>query len=369
VKRVLSVTALKVNITSTRKLRNFETTTSVFNAVLPDTLENCSIVSESPPNGSLDQYRNDTMTQSPKFECFGKLPEHLRAKIYEQICSLPRVVDVRELYRSFTSLARKCDIWSKTRVPAILHVSQEARKYALTKYTPIDQNLQSENEDEHVDECPVYVNQEVDVVYRGKSCCNMHAQFTIRYPYEWSRPLPTAFSKTLAVNLHAVIGDGTLTYGMSAVEVGLDPTSNAGREYVRTTDFFRRAAFFDQRAAEIVKLGIEGVSEVIVVLDNDDEMTEFDLCELESTSESWTPREKGVFHAVRWLENSVGCAWSILEAEEDPSIIDSEVPKITVRFRELLPIPETNSFRSKSSNVLHCSVFISSPNFLWNYKN
>jgi hypothetical protein len=80
---------------------------------------------------------------------------------------------------------------------------------------------------------------------------------------------------------------------MSAEEVGLDPRSDAGREYARTMKVFRQSAFFDQRATEIVKLGIKGVREIIVVLDNDDIVTEFELCDLESTSENWTPERRG----------------------------------------------------------------------------
>jgi hypothetical protein len=96
------------------------------------------MASDSSINSPLDHDRNDSMSQKPAFECFGKLPEHLRAKIYEYICSVPRIVDVQESYRGLDSMDgihAKCAIISETRAPAILHVSRKARKYALTRYT------------------------------------------------------------------------------------------------------------------------------------------------------------------------------------------------------------------------------------------
>lgn len=170
------------------------------------------------------------MAERVGFACFTKLLEHLRFRIYEEVCSVSRIVDVGAIiyveeelldgeyepsapandasasseesndsgdesdasedesddYRSSVPESvkpptiQKLRFGSGTRPPAILHVTREARQFALTKYTTIEDMIILERPDEQIlrDQAPVYINFDADIVYRGSTVCEGRQAFT-----------------------------------------------------------------------------------------------------------------------------------------------------------------------------------------------
>jgi hypothetical protein len=207
-------------------------------------------------------------------------------------------------------------------------VSREARTYALTKYTAINEKLLDKEGDEEVNKSPVYVNAEVDVVYRGKTPCEIEHAFAIEAaPHLRDGRIPVAFSKVLAVDLFTIIPYSLSSTARMCLRWGAD------EEEIK---HFPKPKFFENRAADIVALAQNGVTEIIVVLDNNDNMTKFELCDLQLTEESWSPQEKGALQEVEKLNNMVHCAWQLLEDEDPDSIEGLSIPKITVRLKHPL---------------------------------
>ncbi|EPE31839.1 hypothetical protein GLAREA_11921 [Glarea lozoyensis ATCC 20868] len=282
------------------------------------------------------------MAEKRAFECFGRLPEYLRTKIYEYACSVSRIVDVQEIFLNpdFPSYyppyiathfrgGRECAVISETRPPAILNVSKEARAYTLTKYTAIDEKILSKKGDEEVNKSPVYVNSDVDIVYRGKGPCSTSHAFAMKHECLEDFLVPVAFSKVLAVDIYGIIPHDMAWLERFYRKRGYDE---------KTAKLMPELEYYEERGWEIAYLARKGVTEIIIILDNDDNMTDFELCDLQSNEQSWTPREKGAYLELERLKRQIHCAWSGFE-DEDPELIEGlSIPKITVGLEYQLAV-------------------------------
>ena len=101
------------------------------------------------------------------FPHFGRLPIELRTKIWGIAASEPRVIKLLEVSDSNScySMPEKLSLIvpGQSKVPAILHVSKEARAEGLRYYEPSVQRSNSATEPGDT----VYANFEVDIFWRA----------------------------------------------------------------------------------------------------------------------------------------------------------------------------------------------------------
>jgi 2EXR family len=124
-----------------------------------------------------------------QFHPFSKLPQAIRLEIWTRVANFPRVVGTRETHDytiEFTAtnlekpflLLPTTHAISTTRPPAILGVCREARSLALTTiYKIVAEDIRTK--DSPLDR-PIYVNPNVDIIYKGKVWCRNGDAFRIR---------------------------------------------------------------------------------------------------------------------------------------------------------------------------------------------
>ena len=94
---------------------------------------------------------------------------------------------------------------SKTRPPAVLSVCRESRIQALTIYKAVDDGIRTKTPKFSFCDRPIYVNPEVDIVYRNKFAGDKGDAFRMRCKKWVVDTEPMAFTPTLAVDLIALI--------------------------------------------------------------------------------------------------------------------------------------------------------------------
>lgn len=202
-----------------------------------------------------------------QFHSFSKLPEAIRLQIWTHVANFPRVVGTCEIHDHTEYVTHAI---STTRPPAVLGVCREARSLALTIYKPILDDIRTKDTDF---DRPIYVNPEVDTIYRGKEACRQGDAFRVR-----GRnlvPGPVCGARTLAVD--------TIALGVLR-----KPDLNVNLP-----------------VPEIVRCARKGIREVMVVVGNDDDLSEVTLVPFDTPLEERSAREQKAFMEVCSLRRSV----------------------------------------------------------------
>ncbi|TVY82119.1 hypothetical protein LSUE1_G004144 [Lachnellula suecica] len=330
---------------------------------------------------------------------FSDLPEHIRLKVWKYACSVPRVVELFEFHdttvngrylddmeeNEFWDMLARADspeealvedegneqssgpgddgdnnemrktrkeklnpelvtiTMSKTRPPAILAACRESRIQGLAIYKAVDDGIRTKTTKyAHLDR-PIYVNPEVDVIFRGHTACDKGDAFRIRckeplgvrYNEQIAHTEPVAFTRTLAVDLVALTKTwkriteqeiSSLFYEMSVLEKREDEakrilgTCKPGVEEVATLMIVR----------EIAKCAERGLRNLAIVVGNDDDASEFNLAPLEQDCTKMSPRERGAMNEAESLRVNLAKHWERL-CEEDGSIFKNiPLPNIQV---------------------------------------
>lgn len=219
-----------------------------------------------------------------RFSRFQQLPDHVRARIWSITASVPRVVEVHECHGStYSSPARtvrhETRMRSCTRPPAILSVNHESRTQALSIYTSIYSELNSP--DHYLRPVPIYVNPAVDITYRGKNSCKRGDSFKIYYKNYGVDCEPLAATPTLAVDIIALRPRRPMKAPVFDYD-GWDSMLGQWRPWIGQFEHYPMS----QAAEEIMACAEKGLKEVILVVGNEDDLSDITLVPAKPFSQS-----------------------------------------------------------------------------------
>lgn len=279
-----------------------------------------------------------------QFHPFQRLPEDIRKKIWTHVAYWPRVVGISDVYGSADAEHPEYDhrdeivIASFTRTPAILGVCCESRNLALTIYKSLDNGNQIRNIEQKNRHTPVYVNPEVDIIYRNKLTCDRGGAFVLRYvdvtgdkDDEWEvLKKPVSGTRILAVDLIALTKPYSL-FTLQRVErlFGKDetqwPLGVAAKLKITAT-------------TSIADCALAGVREILIVVGNDDDGSEVKLVPLSTDVECMTPREKGAFNEASRIGEELRLHWKRKHEDSDPKYTEQNMPTLRVVTVERKPV-------------------------------
>ena len=224
------------------------------------------------------------------FTLFSQLPQDVRHRIWRLTASVPRVVEIHEIHSSTygsgrdPSGAHTTQIKSTTGTPTILNVCNESRQLGLKEIytTPF---LGRSNDRYAYNAIPIYINESRDIIFRGKESCRRGDAFRQRCRNFTIESEPLAVSCTLAVDIMAISRDRQID------QVALQRGSFLSQLYSPGSDPLpipktqrkpwplgsaHRGIFpmVQECAEEIIVAAQNGLSEVILVVGNDDNLSD-----------------------------------------------------------------------------------------------
>jgi hypothetical protein len=280
-----------------------------------------------------------------QFHSFSQLPEAIRLQIWTHVANFPRVVGTSETHEykidylgKLAQLLPLTHAISTTRPPAILGVCREARSLALTTYNTFAEDIRTKDSDF---DKPIYINPEVDIIYRGKAACRKGDAFRIRYR-GWEEE-PLYGTRILAVDTIALRAlkpekpdyKDIHLYEFSDKWKGLQKkVPDALQERLRKSPG-------TSVASEIAKCAMKGVREVMIVVGNDDDLSEVTLVPFDKHVGERSAREQKAFLEVCSLRRSVERYWTGHIQPTNPEYPTVPAPAITLMTVKRAPL---NSF-------------------------
>lgn len=158
---------------------------------------------------------------------------------------------------------------SRTRPPAVLHACTEARKVALTIYIEWFEKVCNQRWGPYP---PIYLNPMIDITYRGRQS----EPFGIFCPNFTTDVIPLGATRTLAVDARV------LEYDPMCKPLETKPN------LVRQMGLARQslvALHCSPIAQQIMACSRQGVEDLILVVGNDERVAEFELDEVDETSD------------------------------------------------------------------------------------
>ncbi|PMD33318.1 hypothetical protein L207DRAFT_169695 [Hyaloscypha variabilis F] len=274
------------------------------------------------------------------FDLFPKLPPSIRYHVWKQVASAPRVVGIREDHfcrgeDNYTTII------TTTRPPAMLSACREAREIGLSIYKQAQEGMQ--NRPPTSRDIPIYVNPEVDIIYRGRRSCEAGDMYKMRCR-DWSKDTePLAMTRTLAIDAR-----GVTRFRMASPKVIM----HIGATYPKEEwDEIMLNMFINTHYGtrnQIIKLAERGVREIIYVVGNDDDLSEITLVPLPedpaqlSARELQVVKETGDFGAGvgRWWERKE-VAWplptfKVIKVERKPLKEFTLFPRLPMEIQLLI---------------------------------
>jgi hypothetical protein len=192
---------------------------------------------------------------------------------------------------------------STTRPPAILRVYREARSLALTIYKPIFEDLRTK--DTQFDR-PIYVNPNADIIYRGKAACRKGDAFRLRRCGNWEDEALCG-TRILAVDAIALTALRPKKDDYKDIQLYefTDKWKTLQNEAPESLQELLRKPSGTSPASEIAKCAMKGVREVMVVVGNDDDLSEVTLVPFDKHLGERSAREQKAFMEVCSLMRSV----------------------------------------------------------------
>jgi hypothetical protein len=278
------------------------------------------------------------------FPSFQQLPDDVRARIWRLAAFVPRVVSVYEEHSSTygynpATKEETCEdatrIKSHTRPPAILSVNRESRTQALCVYV----SMYTEYNTLHKYSCkgptPIYTNPFVDITYRGKQSCRWGDAFKIRYG-DYAVPSgdiePLAATSTLAVDIVAVRRVRPISTPSICDEKALLQQAFANRMANPTLT----------AAEQILACAEKGLKELIIIVGNDDDLSEITLIPATPISKS----ASDIFHQAELKAEALRYALA-LNSPTPPT-----VRVMTPKRLPLIPFPFFPKFPQEIQNII-----------------
>lgn len=251
------------------------------------------------------------------FISFQQLPDHVRSRIWTFAASIPRVVEVHESHEtSYGGPSRTCEhitrIRSHTRPPAILSVNHESRTLALSIYASIYSELNTLEKYSRRGPVPIYVNPRVDITYRGKDSCRNGDAFKIRYKnygVDWE---PIAATPTLAVDISALRPRRPVRAPVLDYDGRMGSLSQPGRPWVGQFEQYSMG----QAADEIMSCARNGLKELIIVVGNNDDLTDITLVPAEPLFQSTSD----IFYQALLKAKALIAALAVLNMGTPPTV-------------------------------------------------
>lgn len=224
------------------------------------------------------------------FTLFSQLPQEVRHQIWRLAASVPRVVEIHEEQSSTYGSGKAptgehtTRIKSNTRRPAILSICRESRQLGLKEIytTPF---LDRSNYPYGSHDAPIYINESRDIIYRGRKSCRQGEAFYQRCRNFETESEPLAVTCTLAVDIMAVTRDRQIDEDAVRRGAFLTQLYAPGSEQVLPPKNQRKPRplglaptgifpMVQECAEEIMVAAQDGLSEVILVVGNDDNLPE-----------------------------------------------------------------------------------------------
>ncbi|KAE9379972.1 hypothetical protein N431DRAFT_432287 [Stipitochalara longipes BDJ] len=240
------------------------------------------------------------------FDLFPKLPASIRHDVWRQAAAVPRVVGIYEAHVIGWTVdwkrRKETRMVSTTRPPAMLSACREAREIGLTVYKRMEEGMQ--NGPPTSRDVPIYINPEVDIMYRGRMSCRKGDMYKLRCR-DWSKDTePLAMSKTLAIDAR-----GVTRFQEPPAEVVMDICENYPKEEWSELmeNMFLNIHYGTME--EVIKCAEKGVREIIYVVGNDDDLSEITLVPLPDEPSQLSARELEVVQAADEFGSGVGRYW------------------------------------------------------------
>jgi hypothetical protein len=291
------------------------------------------------------------------FPRFQNLPKSIRLNIWRQAASVPRTVD---FFESHDSLDDDDDhffdddsdvfsdddeedtmitmMFSRTRPPAILAVSREARKLGLTIYKRVDEGIRSENSPR---DAPIYINPEVDIMYRGKIACKKGDAFRARCKHWVLDTEPLAITRTLAVDAIALTQEKKTIIGEFLQRKNV--TKIFEEENEEMPDEIRRIISAN-RLTDIEACVKKGLRDIIIVIGNDDDVPEVNLIPYTPAAQYMTKRDAKVIEDTEKLKEDIKEYWAEKIESGDEQFLTMTPPTITLMTIQRAPLREFHLF-------------------------
>lgn len=272
---------------------------------------------------------------------FQELPDHIRKQIWAEIAFEPRVVRIYEYHDEAVIDPSKWEVlMSRSRPPAMLSVCRESRTLGLNWYTTLDKG-------KHItQDCippshsiPIYINPQVDIIYRGRNSCRRGRAFMIQYlkcssryvetgPGEMFSTIkqPIAMSKILAVDLLAIL----------RYDIQLPGHQRAGYIEKGKLDMERTGLTTKQ----IAECTLAGLRKLLIVVGNDGDLSEVSFAPLPKRRFR-TPRENQAVLEAQDVEHNLENYWAERRRENNPDFENLALPEIKV---VTVKRPDTNVF-------------------------
>lgn len=250
-------------------------------------------------------------------------------------------------------------MYSKTRPPAVLSVCREARAHGLTIYKAIDAGIRTKHPKFSQHDIPIYVNPEVDVIYRSKIACEKGDAFRVRCRIWATYSEPVVFTPTLAVDLIALS----------------QPRDLIQRDFLFLYDHLKTKEQRDDRFKQMFKLGSKpeiqrfiviqelsrcverGLRNLIIVVGNEDEMSEITLVPVERDT-AQDPRIKGAFYEADRLRTDLEKYWEEECNGKTTELVTMALPNIQVCSCFLLSVDQfTNTIQDNDCEADSSEVF------------
>lgn len=270
-----------------------------------------------------------------------ELPEHIRIRIWEHLAAMPRVVGLYE-HHDLTFPMFPWDeeepetiFVSRTRPPAMLGVCKESRRVGMVAYKVVNEGLSLADSELNV---PIYVNPEVDIIYRGKIACSGGDAFRVRCKDFMIDTVPVSGTRKLAVDPMALtkrVLPDLVRHRELVVRLGED-----GEYFREKCD----AALAATPVTEIAACVKQGLREVIVVIGNKEDESEFTLVPFVTRPEDMSHRENKIMQGVEVLRAGLEEYWKKKQEEEDESFLELLLPELSVMAVQRMPLKSFTLF-------------------------
>jgi hypothetical protein len=323
------------------------------------------------------------------FTLFSQLPQDVRHQIWRLTASVPRVVEIHETHSSSygsgldPSGEHTTRIKSNTRPPAILNVCNESRQLGLKEIytTPF---LDRSNDPYAYNVVPIYINESRDIIYRGKESCRKGDAFYQRCRNFKTDSEPLAVTCTLAVDVMAITRDRQIDQATLQRSSFLSQLYSPGSDPLPFPKTQRKPwplgsahtgifPIIQECAEEIIVAAQDGLSEVILVVGNDDDLSDVTFVPVEISPDHEGERFKHARLATDCLRETLSTLSSsppiikLMTVQREPLKSFVRFPKLplelqhhifgyTLQFPRVIEIKHVGGLEGSQSTVIRRRV-------------
>jgi hypothetical protein len=221
----------------------------------------------------------------------------------------------------------------------------------LTIYKTIVEDIRTKGTQLDV---PIYVNPEVDIIYRGKAVCRKGDAFRVRCRgWEEGESEPVSGTRILAVDTIAL----RVLKPWKLYDRHLWAYSGRWKSLLKHAPEWLIERFYKTSdispASKIAKCGMRGVREVMVVVGNDDDLSEVTLVPFDKPLGERSAREQKAFLEVCYLRRSVERYWAEQVQATIPEFRIIPAPAVTLMTVKRAPLKYFTRFPDLPVEIQH----------------